>query len=65
VYDRAASRRDVAVMESLLVEDAPDVALGQVRFISAFTDRLRDVVPTPVSPFAGVWRWSLGAGGTP
>ncbi|MBV8581501.1 MAG: peptide ABC transporter substrate-binding protein [Candidatus Eremiobacteraeota bacterium] len=64
VYDRADNRRDVAAMESLLVEDAPQVALGQVRFISAFTDRLRDVAPTPVSPFAGVWRWSLGAGGT-
>ncbi len=58
-YDPARIRSDVAAIQALLVEDAPQVTLGQVRSVSAYTDRLRGVESNPVTPFAGAWRWQL------
>jgi peptide/nickel transport system substrate-binding protein len=57
--DPARVRRDVAAIQALLVEDAPQVTLGQVRSVVAYTERLRGVESNPVTPFAGAWRWQL------
>jgi peptide/nickel transport system substrate-binding protein len=56
-YDPARGARDVAAIQQLLIEDAPQVTLGQVRGVSAYTDRLRGVEPNTVTPYAGAWRW--------
>lgn len=58
-YDPARMRSDVAAMESLLIEDAPQRVLGQVRSVSAFTDRLTGVTSNPVTPYSAAWRWRL------
>ncbi|MDB5092705.1 MAG: appA 2 [Candidatus Eremiobacteraeota bacterium] len=60
-YERPAQLRDVAAIENAIVADAPAIALGQVRFISAFTGRLSGVEPSPVTPFVGVWKWTLAS----
>ncbi|MDB5042988.1 MAG: appA 2 [Candidatus Eremiobacteraeota bacterium] len=60
-YERPRLLRDVAEIENAIVADAPGIALAQVRFISAFTDRLSGVEPSPVTPFVGVWKWTLSS----
>jgi peptide/nickel transport system substrate-binding protein len=59
--DPAALPADVGRLERLLVADAPAVVLGQLRFISAFDDRLRGFAPNPVTPYANAGNWSLGS----
>jgi peptide/nickel transport system substrate-binding protein len=58
-YDPARVRSDVAAMESLLIEDAPQRALAQIRSVSAFTSRLTGVTSNPVTPYSAAWRWRL------
>jgi peptide/nickel transport system substrate-binding protein len=60
-YGRTRLLHDVAQIEDVLVADAPAIVLGQVRFISSFTDRLSGVQPTPVSPYVDVWKWTLSS----
>jgi peptide/nickel transport system substrate-binding protein len=57
--DQAATRRNVAMLETILAGDAPAIVLGQLRFISAFDHRLHGVAPTPVTPFGAAWNWSF------
>jgi peptide/nickel transport system substrate-binding protein len=59
--DPAATRRSVATLETMLAGDAPAIVLGQLRFISAFDERLHGVAPNPVTPFGEAWNWSLAA----
>jgi len=59
--DPAATRGDVARMETRLVRDGPAIVLAQLRFVGAFDDRLRGFAASPVTPYAAAWRWSLAA----
>ena len=52
---------DVAAMERRLVADRPILWLARVAFISAYPTRLHGFRPTPVTPYAGVWKWSLAS----
>jgi len=58
-YDPSRIARDIAAIQDRLIDDAPQVALGQVRALSAYTSRLRGVSSNPVTPYSGAWRWQL------
>lgn len=62
-YGPAKLHGDVAGIEHIIVEDAPGMALAQVRIISAFTDRLSGIDPSPVGPYVGAWKWKLAPNG--
>ncbi|HTW83324.1 MAG TPA: ABC transporter substrate-binding protein [Candidatus Sulfotelmatobacter sp.] len=57
--DPGALRTAETAFETQLARDVPAIALCQLRFISAFDDRLRGVAPIPATPYAGAWAWSL------
>jgi ABC-type transport system substrate-binding protein len=58
-YERPRLERDEALIQQAIARDAPAIALGEVRWISPRSDRIAGFVPTPVTPYAGVWRWAL------
>ena len=63
-YGPARSVDDVAAIERRLVADRPVLWLARVSFISAYAVRSRGFSPTPVTPYAGVWKWTIPSAGS-
>jgi peptide/nickel transport system substrate-binding protein len=60
-FDRARRERDMAVVERRLLDTLPIDVLAQLRQVTAVNDRMRGFSPTPLTPYARTWEWSLSA----
>jgi peptide/nickel transport system substrate-binding protein len=58
-YDRARRIHDALVVERLLRDRVPFLALDQTREFDAYTNRLTGFTPAPYTPYWNVWNWSL------